>query len=125
MPARPGFAKLHVVSTAIEPFAHDYADLFGALFDEVDAARFRRSAEQSLGDPVVEALARRMERGAVTGELTAASTAAAISGADPDRARFGALLGLDRAFQRISPLREDAAPPALRPYASRYRGEGR
>jgi predicted amidohydrolase len=105
----------------------DYVDLFGALYDEVDAGAFRRSVERWLDDPAVEELAQRTSRDAARGELTAAGARAAVAlAADADRARFGVLLGLDRAFAQIAPAgvgRE--MPPGLGEYASRYRKHGR
>jgi predicted amidohydrolase len=105
----------------------DYADLFAALYDEVDAAAFRRSAERLLDDPAVEVLAQRTSNAAARGELSEGWVGAALGrGAHHDRTRLALLLGLDRAFARIDPLRPaHQTSRALREYASRYRERGR
>ena len=91
----------------------DYADLFCALFDGIDAAEFRADGESWLLDEQILDAAARVE-------------AAALAG-DPVKVRhpFAALLGIDAALAHANPILGGPAPPALSEYALRYAESGR
>src|SRR5262245_55159885 len=97
--------------------SQDYADLFCALFDRVDAADFHVAGPTWLGDAEVAATAADVERSALDGE--------AVQAPDGARETFAVLLGLDGALAHASPLFGAAAPPALTEYALRYAESGR
>ena len=93
----------------------DYADLFCALFDRIDAAEFHAAGEGWMAESAAAAAA--VEQAALGGEPVA----------EPDGGRdtFAAALGLDAALAHANPLFGGAPPPALAEYALRYAEAGR
>ena len=91
----------------------DYADLFCELFDGIDVADFRADGERWLVDRELQAAGAEVEAAALAGEPVAV------------RHPFAALLGLDAALARASPLLGGPAPGALSEYALRYAESGR
>jgi predicted amidohydrolase len=90
----------------------DYADLFCALFDRIEPARFRAEGEAWMADAEVAQLSATIERAVLAGDPVA----------EPEGARdtFAVLLGLDAAFAHVNPLLAETTPPALTEYALRY-----
>jgi predicted amidohydrolase len=93
----------------------DYADLFCALFDRIDAAEFHAEGEGWMARAGAAAAA--VEQAALAGEPIAEPAGGGET--------FAALLGLDAALAHANPLVGEAPPPALAEYALRYAEAGR
>jgi hypothetical protein len=91
----------------------DYADLFCALFDGIDAAEFRANREAWLAEPQVHEIAAQVEAAMLAGDW--------VTVHHP----FAALLCIDAAFARVNPLLSGPAPGVLSEFALRYAEAGR
>src|SRR4029077_9364961 len=98
--------------SSMRQVSEDYADLFCALFDGIDAADFNANGERWLLDRKLQAAAAEVEAATLMGER--------VEVPHP----FAALLGRDAALARANPLLGGPAPPALSEYALRYAESG-
>jgi hypothetical protein len=112
---------------------HVYADLFCEFYDALDSETTRERAEGWLADDGLRSFAEAVrsdvegDRGAVGIRMRALSPPAGETAPDVESRRFAALVGLDRAFGHVIPVKAtlERTPTSLIALAAYVEAQGR